>query len=151
MNSAIPKVWDNQPSSLREPRIRGGSGDDHLMTIQQADEILQLMRPRQAIGILTRAIKLAPTAPALRYNLGLVQQVAGLAAAAAASFRTAAMLAPHSLKVMGGLSAAMEEIGDWREADHMRSAAGLALPVVHRVPNAPARTIALTTSSSTAA
>ncbi len=143
MRNHVANAWENPV-----PPTRGLATEpvevDISATIAEAEEALEAMRPRRAIEILWRAVEAAPTVSELRYNLGIAQQVAGLPAAAAASYRTALILEPTSLPAMGGLTSALEELGEWREADTMRSVAGLTLPVLHRVPGAAEGTVALT-------
>ena len=143
MMNFLQKIWNSGPLSKRDPLLNAGrvNLDGYL---QQAEAALRARRPKEAIKILSRAIAIAPAVPALRYNLALAQQSAGQPAASAASFRMALMLAPGSLPAMGGLSAALEDLGRWHEANNMRAGAALTQPVVHRVPNAPPRTIVLT-------
>jgi peptidoglycan/xylan/chitin deacetylase (PgdA/CDA1 family) len=152
MRDDATNTWDGvaRPQSSRD----GNSATSTPRAVPPAERVMELfrqaqaaltgMRPLEAVDILARAILIAPTIPVLRYNLGMAQQAAGLSAAAAASYKTALVLDPNSRLAMGGLSSALEELGEWDEADWMRRDAGMTLPVIHRVPAAPSDTVALT-------
>lgn len=146
MDLAVRLHRDGQLSAARRlySDLAREMPDDSRLRHLLADLAMKDMRPREAVAQLARAVAARPADPELRCVLGLAQGLAGQPAAAAASYRTALTLAPRSVVAGAGLSAALEELGEWHEASRLRHRFGLTLPVLHRVPDAAPGTVALT-------